>query len=85
MPCDEVAMVIEVTSTKPQTDRVAKRRCHARGGVPLYLLVDREDSMVTLFSDPDKDDYRRLLKRVFGDPLPLPEPFAFSLETKDFL
>jgi Uma2 family endonuclease len=85
MPCDEVAMVIEVTSTKPQTDRVAKRRCYARGGVPLYLLVDREASMVTLFSDPDKDDYRRLLKRAFGDSLPLPEPFAFSLESKDFL
>ena len=85
MPCDGVAMVIEVTSSKPQTDREAKRRCYARGGVPLYLLVDREASMVTLFSDPDKDDYRRLFKRVFGDPLPLPEPFAFSLETKDFL
>lgn len=85
MPCAGVAMVLEVTSTKPEADREAKRRCYARGGVPLYLLVDREASMVTLFRKPERDDYLRVLKRSFGDPLPLPEPFAFDLDTKDFL
>lgn len=85
MPCDGVAMVLEVTSTKPQADREAKRRCYARGGIPCYLLVDREASMVTLFSEPENDDYRLLLKRSFGDPLALPAPFAFDLDTADFL
>ena len=32
------------TSTKPGADREAKRRCYARGGIPLYLLVDRDAS-----------------------------------------
>src|ERR1044071_7045838 len=54
MPCDGVSMVLEVTSTKPKSDREAKRRCYARGGIPLYLLVDREASSITLFSDPEK-------------------------------
>ncbi|MCG8968554.1 Uma2 family endonuclease [Streptomyces sp. CL12-4] len=85
MPCDGIAMVMEVTSTKPQADREAKRRCYARGGVPLYLLVDREASLVTLFGEPEDNDYRRLHKRAFGDPLPLPEPFSFDLDTADFL
>lgn len=85
MPCDGVTMVIEVTSTKPQTDREAKRRCYARGGIPLYLLVDREASSITLFSDPEKDDYRQHCTLPFGKPLALPEPFAFELETSDFL
>ncbi|MEW2397071.1 Uma2 family endonuclease [Streptomyces sp. NPDC046862] len=85
MPCDGVTMVIEVTSTKPRTDREAKRRCYARGGIPLYLLVDREASSITLFSDPEKDDYRQHCTIPFGKPLPLPEPFAFDLETSDFL
>ncbi len=85
MPCDGLAMVLEVTSTKPEADREAKRRCYAREGIALYLLVDREASMVTLFSEPEKDDYLRLLKRSFGDPLSLPEPFAFDLDTADFL
>ncbi|WLW55516.1 Uma2 family endonuclease [Streptomyces sp. YU58] len=85
MPCDDVAMVLEVTSTKPKADREAKRRCYARGGIPLYLLVDREAASVTLFSDPEKDDYREVCTRPFGKPLILPDPFAFDLETTDFL
>jgi len=85
MPCDGVAMVLEVTSTKPKADREAKRRCYARGGIPLYLLVDRDAASVTLFSDPEKDDYRELCTRPFGKPLTLPAPFAFDLETTDFL
>jgi Uma2 family endonuclease len=85
MPCDGVAMVLEVTSTKPKADREAKRRCYARAGIPLYLLVDRDAASVTLFSDPEKDEYRELCTRPFGKPLALPEPFAFDLETADFL
>ena len=52
---------------------------------PLYLLVDREASSVTLFSDPENADYRQLGTRPFGKPLPLPDPFGFELETSDFL
>lgn len=85
MPCDGVAMVVEVTSTKPQADREAKRRCYARGGVPLYLLVDRETSSITLFGDPEDDEYREHRTRPLGKPLTLPEPFAFDLDTADFL
>ncbi|MGW4629540.1 Uma2 family endonuclease [Streptomyces rubiginosohelvolus] len=84
MPCEGVALVVEVTSTKPQADREAKRRCYARGGIPLYLLIDRDDSSVTLFSDPERDDYRQHMTIPYGKPLPLPEPFAFDLETGDF-
>lgn len=84
-PCDGVAMVLEVTSTKPRADRKAKRRCYARGSIPLYLLVDREVSSITLFSDPEKDDYREHRTRPLGKPIALPEPFAFELDTSDFL
>ncbi|MFH9327702.1 Uma2 family endonuclease [Streptomyces althioticus] len=85
MPCDGVAMVVEVTSTKPQADREAKRRCYARGGIPLYLLVDRENSSITLFGDPETDEYREHRTRPLGKPLTLPERFAFDLDTADFL
>jgi len=85
MPCEGVAMVVEVTSTKPEADREAKRRCYARGGIPLYLLIDRDASSLTLFSDPEKDDYRQLCTLPLGKSLALPEPFAFDLDTTDFL
>ncbi|MFG3657070.1 Uma2 family endonuclease [Streptomyces sp. NPDC047706] len=85
MPSEGVAMVLEVTSTKPKADREAKRRSYALGGVPLYLLVDRDDSAITLFSTPQRGDYREHLTRPLGKPLTLPAPFAFDLETADFL
>ncbi|SOR82227.1 hypothetical protein SCNRRL3882_5678 [Streptomyces chartreusis NRRL 3882] len=85
MSCDGVAMVVEVTSTKPQADREAKRRCYARAGIPLYLLVDRDAAQVTVFSEPKDDDYREHCARPFGKPIALPEPFAFELDTADLL
>ncbi|MFJ2817463.1 MULTISPECIES: Uma2 family endonuclease [unclassified Streptomyces] len=85
MPCDGVAMVVEVTSSKPRADRETKRLCYAQGGIPLYLLVDRDLSSVTLFSDPEGDDYRQHTTIPFGKAMPLPEPFGFELETADFL
>ncbi|MER7521270.1 Uma2 family endonuclease [Streptomyces sp. NPDC126499] len=85
MPCDGVTMVLEVTSTRPNRDRDVKRRCYARGAVPFYLLVDRDDSTVTLFTDPEDGDYREQHRVPFGKPLPLPDPFGFDLETADFL
>lgn len=85
MPCDGVAMAVEVTATKPEADRGTKRRCCARGGIPLYLLVDRETSSITLFGDPEGDEYREHRTRPLGKHLTLPEPFAFDLDTADFL
>ncbi|WP_212910493.1 Uma2 family endonuclease [Streptomyces sp. TS71-3] len=85
MPPNGVALVLEVTSAKPQRDREDKRRCYARGEIPLYLLVDREAASLTLFSEPEGDDYRQLCTVPFGKALPLPEPFGFELETTDFL
>lgn len=85
MPCEGVAMVLEVTSRRPQIDRELKRRCYARAGIPLYLLVDRETGWTTLLSEPERDDYRQLGAVAFGKPLTLPEPFSFDLETADFL
>ncbi|MCX0243585.1 Uma2 family endonuclease [Streptomyces drozdowiczii] len=85
MPCEGVALVVEVTSSKPAADREAKRHCYARGPIPLYLLVDREDSSVTLFSDPEGDDYRQHCTVPFGKAVRLPEPFSFDLETAEFI
>jgi len=85
MPCEGVALVVEVTSTKPRADRTDKRHCYARGPIPLHLLVDREQSSLTLFSDPEGDDYRQHCTVPFGRRLALPEPFAFDLETEELI
>lgn len=84
MPVHLVVMVAEVTSRRADRDRAAKRRCYAQGAIPLYLLVDRERSQVTLHADPKDGDYREVLTYPFGKPVPLPEPFSFDLDTSRF-
>ncbi len=78
-------MVVEVTYLYPWIDRETKPRCYARAEIPLYLLVDRDTASVTLFSDPGKDGYSQSRAVPYGKPLALPEPFAFELDTTDFL
>ncbi|GAA2417146.1 hypothetical protein GCM10010191_29560 [Actinomadura vinacea] len=84
MPADGVLLVVEVTSSRPELDRQAKRHCYARARVPYFLLVDRDEKQVTLFSDPEGDDYHQAVWVPFGKALELPEPFAFELDTSEF-
>jgi Uma2 family endonuclease len=84
MSPDGVELVLEVTSSRPDLDRNEKRRAYARAGIPLYLLVDRQERRVTLFSHPAHDDYSRTCAAAFGDKLDLPKPFDFALDTAPF-
>lgn len=79
-----VAMVVEVTSSRPDPDRNAKRQAYAAAEIPLYLLVDREFRRVTLFSHPRREDYARTDVAPFGEKLDLPDPFSFTLNTAAF-
>jgi len=81
---DGIELVLEVTSSRPDLDRNARRRAYARAGIPLYLLVDREHRRVTLYSAPAHGDYSRTCTAVFGDKLELPKPFDFALDTASF-
>lgn len=79
-----IALVVEVTSSHPARDRVAKRHGYARASIPLYLLVDREEKKVTLFGGPNDDDYRSVSWVPFGQAITLPKPFDIELDTSEF-
>jgi len=76
-----ILMLVEITSTQNRSDREDKRRAYAAAGIPLYLLVDRQNCESVLFSAPDveAEDYVADIRVPFGSPLPLPEPFSFTL------
>jgi Uma2 family endonuclease len=80
----DVAMVVEVTSSSPVNDCFGKRHGYAAAKIPLYLLVDRQQGLVTLFSDAVRDDYTTQTQVPFGGSIKLPPPFSFTLETEDF-
>lgn len=82
-----VALVLEVTSegkTAADRDRGPKRRGYAAVEIPLYLLVDRNDGRVTIFSDPRDGDYHHSASALMGDKLEIPAPLAATLDTAEF-
>lgn len=52
--------------------------------VPVYLVVDMQDSEITCFWDPSPHGYRSRTTVSFGKPLHVPEPFDFAIDTTGF-
>lgn len=81
-PAEAALLVVEITSPgNAEVDRVKKLRGYAASAVPCYVLVDREEHTVSLFSDPEGPIYRHHLQVPFGETVPLPEPFTGTLDT----
>ncbi|MFF4044618.1 Uma2 family endonuclease [Streptomyces sp. NPDC001816] len=79
-------LVFEVTSYDSDTDRRDRKdkpMAYGAAGIPFYLLVDRDDCTVTLYSDPDPSvGYRSIRKEAFGAKLLIPEPLGIELDTE---
>lgn len=83
---DGVLMTVEVTSRDRDAnrrDRIEKPDGYAAAGIPVYLLVDREDRTVTVFTDPEGGRYRRLVNHLFGAVVEIPDPVGITLETDE--
>ncbi|MEU8998733.1 Uma2 family endonuclease [Streptomyces caniferus] len=82
LPADTL-LVVEVTSeSNGDTDRVVKRRRYAEYGAPLYLLVDRQERSVILYSEPGRLGYTRSDgPHPYGTTLHIPAPFDLDLDT----
>lgn len=80
-----VLLVAEVTSDSTAfRDREQKIRGYARAGIPIYLLIDRGEGEVLVYSEPSGDDYTKGPKYKLGLAVPLPAPLGFELDTAEF-
>ncbi|MFK4020910.1 Uma2 family endonuclease [Streptomyces albogriseolus] len=80
-----VLMVVEVTSHDSDTDRrdrVEKPGGYAAAGIPVYLLIDRDDCSVVVFNQPEGGRYRHQEKLPFGASVKLPDPVNITLDTE---
>ncbi|MFI7358622.1 Uma2 family endonuclease [Streptomyces avidinii] len=80
-----VLMVLEVTSHDADTDRrdrKEKRDGYAAAGIPVYLLIDRENCTLTVHSDPDAGSYRRSPSLPYGESVSIPDPVGITLDTE---
>ncbi|MBP8537433.1 Uma2 family endonuclease [Streptomyces sp. MK37H] len=80
-----VMLVGEVTShSTADNDRGPKLRGYAAAGIPFYLLIDRERNQAVLHSLPAGKRYTRKVEVDISQPLSLPEPLGFDLDTSEF-
>jgi Uma2 family endonuclease len=83
---DDIELIVEVTSPKSKdtvaNDREYKPKRYARGGVPLYLLVDQEQGTWTLHQLIEGwPKYQVASSGKYGEPIELPTPFGFAIPT----
>ncbi|GAB3984558.1 Uma2 family endonuclease [Actinoallomurus acanthiterrae] len=75
-------LVVEVVSkSSVRDDHEVKPRTCARGGVPLYLVVDTFAGKARLLSQPGKDGYAHEVDVKLGEPMDLPAPWELTLDT----
>ncbi|WP_306459733.1 Uma2 family endonuclease [Streptomyces sp. Ag109_G2-15] len=80
-----VLMAVEITSYDSDTnqrDRVEKPDGYAAAGIPVYLLIDRDDCSVVVFNQPKDGRYRHEEKLPFGASVQLPDPVNITLDTE---
>ncbi|MGY4926455.1 Uma2 family endonuclease [Streptomyces sp. 900105755] len=80
-----VLVAVEITSFDSDTnqrDRVAKPDGYAAAGIPVYLLVDRDDCSIVVFNQPREGRYRHEEKLPFGAAVKLPEPVDITFDTE---
>ena len=84
-----IVLVVEVTSPTARdtvfNDRTVKPVEYARGGVPLYLLVDQELGQWTLHGLAEGwQRYQIASEGAYGQGITLPGPLGFSIPTSDW-
>ncbi|MFB7897378.1 Uma2 family endonuclease [Streptomyces xiamenensis] len=89
-PVDLLDLVGEVTSSNHETDTGPKYRTYAAAGVPVHVLIHRDEKKAFACSDPKPGDasakarYATKVEVDLGRSLPLPEPYP-ALDTSVFL
>ena len=77
--------MVEAMTGDPDTDwhtRIEKPDGYAAAGIPVCLLVDRDDCSLIVFDQPEDGRYRHEEKLPFGATLKLLEPVNITLDTK---
>ncbi|MFJ7043934.1 Uma2 family endonuclease [Streptomyces sp. NPDC101112] len=80
-----ILMALEITSRDRDTnkrDRVEKPVGYAEAGIPVYLLIDRDDNTLKVFSEPENGRYQRTASYPWGATVELPAPVSVTLKTE---
>ncbi|MBC6459029.1 Uma2 family endonuclease [Actinomadura sp. HBU206391] len=82
LSAEDVLLAVEVVSpSSRRDDYVVKRASCAQSEIPLYLIIDPRESLITLFAGPSPRGYLRSAAVPIGEKLDLPEPFGIVVDT----
>ncbi|WP_114257473.1 Uma2 family endonuclease [Streptomyces sp. Go-475] len=82
---DGSLMAVEITSRDRDTDqrdRIDKPIGYAEAEIPVYLLIDRDNHTVTVFSEPKDGRYQQVSRHPWGATVELPSPVNITLDTE---
>jgi Uma2 family endonuclease len=67
---NDVALVVEIAETTIDRDQGGKSLAYAKGGIPVYWIVNLADRQIEVYSDPGPNGYRS--REVFRPGLSVP-------------
>ncbi|MGW2385431.1 Uma2 family endonuclease [Streptomyces lincolnensis] len=82
---DGALMAVEITSHDRDTnqrDRIDKPVGYAEADIPVYLLIDRDNATVTVFSEPKDGHYQQSPSYPWGATVEIPAPVNITLDTE---
>ncbi|MDX3750853.1 Uma2 family endonuclease [Streptomyces sp. AK08-02] len=80
-----ILMALEITTLDRDTnkrDRIDKPLGYAAADIPVYLLIDRDNNTVTVFSEPKDGQYRQTAASPWGATVDIPAPVGITLDTE---
>jgi Uma2 family endonuclease len=86
LPGSALSLVAELTSTSTRdADWGEKLEVYGKAEVPVYVLIDMQKALVTVFHDPTPDlGYRQRAQVKLGETIHVPAPFDFDLDTSSW-
>ncbi|KOV64976.1 Uma2 family endonuclease [Streptomyces sp. MMG1121] len=82
---DGLSFVAELTSPSTRDDDLTdKVERYGKSGVPVYLLLDMQEELATVYWSPTAKGYASHLTVPFGEKLLIPAPFDCTLDTIGF-
>ncbi|MER5210022.1 Uma2 family endonuclease [Streptomyces sp. NPDC002838] len=82
---DGSLMALEITSHDRDTnkrDRIDKPTGYAEADIPVYLLVDRDNNTITVYSEPKDGRYHSSPSYPWGATVEIPAPVNITLDTE---
>jgi len=67
----DICLLVEVAMASLDRDRGAKQVGYARGGIPVYWVVNLVDRQIEVFTDPSPSGYRSRQEFLAGHNVPL--------------